>query len=69
MNFTLKQGATAMVIGGQESLIGRSVELVYLIGRWWLVKIGNRTFTVEMRELMPLEPRKGFNQFQGRAMA
>ncbi|WP_312141158.1 hypothetical protein [Stutzerimonas nitrititolerans] len=58
MNFTLKQGATAMVIGGQESLIGRSVQLVYLIGRWWLVKIGSRTFTVEMRELMPLEPRK-----------
>lgn len=62
MNFTLKQGATAMVIGGQESLIGRSVQLVYLIGRWWLVKIGNRTFTVEMRELMPLEPRKAATQ-------
>lgn len=62
MNFTLKQGATAMVIGGQESLIGRSVRLVYLVGRWWLVKIGNRTFTVEMRELMPLEPRKAATQ-------
>lgn len=58
MSVTLKQGATAMVVGGQESLIGRSVRLVYLIGRWWLVKIGQRTFTVEMRELMPPEPRK-----------
>lgn len=57
MNFTLKKGSAAMVIGGQESLIGRSVQLVYLIGRWWLVKIGSQTFTVEMRELMPLEPR------------
>ncbi|HCJ30629.1 MAG TPA: hypothetical protein DHV63_15390 [Pseudomonas sp.] len=69
MNFTLKQGATAMVVGGQESLIGRSVELAYLIGRWWLVKIGNRTFTVEMRELMPLEPRQGLSRFPGRTMA
>lgn len=62
MNFTLKQGQSAMVIGGQESLIGRSVELAYLIGRYWLVKIGKRTFTVEMRELMPLEPRKAAMQ-------
>lgn len=62
MSLTLKQGSAAMVIGSQEPLVGRSVRLAYLIGRWWLVKIGNRTFTVEMRELMPLEPRKAATQ-------
>ena len=62
MSLTLKQGSAAMVIGSQESLVGRSVQLVYLIGRWWLVKLGKRTFTVEMRELMPLEPRRPLTQ-------
>ncbi|WP_312669725.1 hypothetical protein [Stutzerimonas nitrititolerans] len=62
MSLTLKQGSAAMVIGSQESLVGRSVRLVYLIGRWWLVKIGSRTFTVEMREFMPLDSRKPATQ-------
>jgi len=54
MIFSLKAGATALVVGGQESLIGRSVKLVKQYGKWWLVKLPGGTFLVQAKEVMPL---------------
>jgi hypothetical protein len=47
-------GTTALIIGGQAWLVGKSCVLTCRMGSIWLVQVGNMPAFVDAANLMPL---------------